>query len=212
MNARNLFIFVCVFRLANDHFTLPLSLFLAPIRVLIAFFSFPFCFLTLDVEISFLWRWRLSGLGVGRNSFDVIGADINKAKVTHATGCEEYFWRRNSGKYSLNVAPKKFSNYEILCFVPQLRHQEDRLKESFAANKNDLKPVKSAISCIRFILMNATRYQTDDATLSAELQQLGLPKEHSTAMCRVFSESSGRIAQHLLDNSFTGKLMQHLCG
>lgn len=66
--------------------------------------------------------------------------------------------------------------------------------------------MKSAISCIRFILINATRYQTDDTTLSAELQQLGLPKEHSTAMCRVFSENSSRIGQHLLDTSFTGKM------
>lgn len=83
--------------------------------------------------------------------------------------------------------------------------QEDKLKSSFGANKGDLKTIKSAISCIRFLLINAGRFQTDETTFSTELQQLGLPVEHSGAISRVFSEQSENIQKHLIDTSFTGK-------
>lgn len=84
------------------------------------------------------------------------------------------------------------------------------MKSSFAANKNDLKSVKAPISCIRFLLLNAARFQTDETTFSTELQQLGLPVEHSTAIGRVFNEHSDGFQKHLIDNSFTGNHYQHL--
>lgn len=71
-------------------------------------------------------------------------------------------------------------------------------------NKNDLKSIKSAISCIRFLLVNASRFQTDETTFLTELQQLGLPQEHSAAICRVFKEQSGNIQEYLTKNSLTG--------
>lgn len=71
-------------------------------------------------------------------------------------------------------------------------------------NKNDLKSIKSAMSCIRFLLVNATRFHTDETTFLTELQQLGLPQEHSSAICRVFKERSGNIQEHLTKNSLTG--------
>lgn len=84
--------------------------------------------------------------------------------------------------------------------------QEDKLKSSFAANKNDLKTIKSAISCIRYLLVNAARFQADETTFSTELQQLGLPIEHSAAICRVFGEHNDNIQKHLIETSFTGKI------
>ncbi|XP_031635762.1 COMM domain-containing protein 4 [Contarinia nasturtii] len=80
---------------------------------------------------------------------------------------------------------------------------ESKLKSSFMNNKNDLKSIKSAMSCIRFLLVNATRFQTDESTFSTELQQLGLPTEHSTAICRVFKEQNGSIQEYLTKNSLT---------
>lgn len=71
-------------------------------------------------------------------------------------------------------------------------------------NKNDLKSVKAAMSCIRFLLVNATRFQTDETTFSTELQQLGLPSEHSAAICRVFKDQSSKIQEHLIEHSLTG--------
>lgn len=83
--------------------------------------------------------------------------------------------------------------------------QDEKFRDCFGGNKGEVKSVKSAVACIRFILINATRFEADDGTLSAELEQLGLPKEHSTALCRVFSDKCNDIKQYLLDNNFSGK-------
>lgn len=69
-----------------------------------------------------------------------------------------------------------------------------------------MKSVKSAMSCIRFLLVNAARFETNESTFSTELQQLGLPAEHSTAICRVFKEQSENIREYLTKNSLTGKI------
>lgn len=82
--------------------------------------------------------------------------------------------------------------------------QESKLKTSFMTNKNDMKSIKAAIACIRFLLVNATRFQTDELTFSTELQQLGLPTEHAAAICRVFNDQSSKIQEHLVKNSLTG--------
>lgn len=53
-------------------------------------------------------------------------------------------------------------------------------------------------------MINAARFQTDETTFSTELQQLGLPAEHSSAICRVFGEQNENIRKHLIDTSFKG--------
>ncbi|XP_037039822.1 COMM domain-containing protein 4 [Bradysia coprophila] len=81
-------------------------------------------------------------------------------------------------------------------FIP-----DEKLRETFAANKPDLTSIKSSFACIRFLIVNAIRFNTDDATFNEELQQLGLPKEHSSAVCRVMSDHYQALKQHLIDTS-----------
>lgn len=69
--------------------------------------------------------------------------------------------------------------------------------------------MKAAMSCIRFLLVNATRFNTDETTFLTELQQLGLPSEHSTAICRVFKDQCSNIQEYLIQNSLTGKFIGH---
>lgn len=99
--------------------------------------------------------------------------------------------------------------YSELISFTIFRFQEAKLKSSFTTNKNDLKSVKSAMSCIRFLLVNAARFETNESTFSTELQQLGLPAEHSTAICRVFKEQSENIREYLTKNSLTGKIKRY---
>lgn len=61
------------------------------------------------------------------------------------------------------------------------------------------------MSCIRFLLVNATRFNVDETTFSTELQQLGLPSEHSAAICRVFKDQCSNLQEYLLQKSLTGK-------
>ncbi|XP_030432933.1 COMM domain-containing protein 4-like [Gopherus evgoodei] len=44
--------------------------------------------------------------------------------------------------------------------------------------------VKATIAVLSFILSSAAKHSVDSDSLSSELQQLGLPKEHATGLCR----------------------------
>lgn len=68
------------------------------------------------------------------------------------------------------------------------------------------------MSCIRFLLVNATRFHTAETTFSAELQQLGLPGEHSAAICRVFNDKCSNIQEYLIKTSLTGKIYRKFYG
>lgn len=90
--------------------------------------------------------------------------------------------------------------------------QEDKIKKSFTTTTttsnepaNVADPMKSAFACLRFLVVNATRYGTDSATFNEEMQQLGLPKEHSAAVCRVRDEYLADITELLRRNSLTGE-------
>lgn len=53
--------------------------------------------------------------------------------------------------------------------------------------------VKASVSALAFLLSNAAKYGVLEGTLANELQQLGLPREHTQALCRVFSERADAL-------------------
>jgi len=57
--------------------------------------------------------------------------------------------------------------------------------------------MRAAISVLRFILSNAVRYDTPDAVLLDELQQLGLPREHCDQILREYASNKAAIAASL---------------
>ena len=60
---------------------------------------------------------------------------------------------------------------------------------------------KSTVAAVRFILTSGARFNVDQETLSSELQQLGLPKEHSTAICRVYNDKKSNLMEKLQEIS-----------
>nr|XP_039268734.1 COMM domain-containing protein 4-like [Styela clava] len=52
--------------------------------------------------------------------------------------------------------------------------------------------VKASIAGIRYIISSAAKHDVDEETLSSELQQLGLPKEHTAALCKTYD---GKLSQ-----------------
>uniref|UniRef100_A0A1A9W8F2 COMM domain-containing protein n=1 Tax=Glossina brevipalpis TaxID=37001 RepID=A0A1A9W8F2_9MUSC len=61
---------------------------------------------------------------------------------------------------------------------------------------------KSAIACIHLLLNNAARHSVTESVFNEEIQQLGLPKQHAEAMCRVLSNYATAIRQRLIDKAF----------
>lgn len=55
--------------------------------------------------------------------------------------------------------------------------------------------VKASIAALSFILKSAGKYNVDGESLSNELQQLGLPKEHSVALCKVYADNLEKLQE-----------------
>lgn len=71
------------------------------------------------------------------------------------------------------------------------------MNEIIASNNLDKLSAKSSVACLRFLLISASTHNVDGSTFDKELQQLGLPKEHSAAICKVFSQFAERIRKAL---------------
>ncbi|XP_004364226.2 hypothetical protein CAOG_03387 [Capsaspora owczarzaki ATCC 30864] len=59
--------------------------------------------------------------------------------------------------------------------------------------KYELSDVKASIAAISFIISSSSKYAVDGESLSNELQQLGLPKEHAGALCRAYADSLDKL-------------------
>uniref|UniRef100_A0A2K6F3D8 COMM domain containing 4 n=1 Tax=Propithecus coquereli TaxID=379532 RepID=A0A2K6F3D8_PROCO len=57
--------------------------------------------------------------------------------------------------------------------------------------------VKATVAVLSFILSSAAKHSVDGESLSSELQQLGLPKEHAASLCRCYEEKQNPLQEHL---------------
>uniref|UniRef100_A0A8C0ARW7 COMM domain containing 4 n=1 Tax=Buteo japonicus TaxID=224669 RepID=A0A8C0ARW7_9AVES len=57
--------------------------------------------------------------------------------------------------------------------------------------------VKATIAVLGFILSSAAKHNVDSESLSSELQQLGLPKEHAGGLCRSYEEKQSSLQDSL---------------
>ncbi|XP_066936666.1 COMM domain-containing protein 4-like [Clytia hemisphaerica] len=65
------------------------------------------------------------------------------------------------------------------------------------------KDMKATIAAVDFIFSSAGKYAVDGDSLSNELQQLGLPKELATALCKVYGDK-----KDLLQDALKAKSMR----
>ncbi|XP_069699315.1 COMM domain-containing protein 4 [Periplaneta americana] len=77
----------------------------------------------------------------------------------------------------------------------------ERVKKLTADAKFEPGEVKASVAALLFVLATSARHGIDGDTLSSELQQLGLPREHATALCRVYSDNLTSISNRLKDHS-----------
>nr|XP_033776803.1 COMM domain-containing protein 4 isoform X1 [Geotrypetes seraphini] len=57
--------------------------------------------------------------------------------------------------------------------------------------------VKATVAVLSFILSSAAKHNVDSESLSSELQQLGLPKEHATGLCRSYEDKQSSLQERL---------------
>jgi hypothetical protein len=73
-------------------------------------------------------------------------------------------------------------------------------------SKINSKELMAVISLLKYILTCSTIYSVNSETLSFELQQLGLPKEHSTVICKLHEDNSSNIEAYLKNSSLKCKI------
>uniref|UniRef100_A0A1B6DTJ0 COMM domain-containing protein n=1 Tax=Clastoptera arizonana TaxID=38151 RepID=A0A1B6DTJ0_9HEMI len=73
----------------------------------------------------------------------------------------------------------------------------EKVKKLTSDAKLDDDETKACVSALSFILLSAARHGTNDATLINELQQIGFPREHAQALCRIYSERLSSLTSHL---------------
>jgi hypothetical protein len=56
--------------------------------------------------------------------------------------------------------------------------------------------LKTCMACLSFIITSAVRFSCNSNALHSELQQLGLPREHSTSVKRVVDEHCEEVTSH----------------
>lgn len=61
--------------------------------------------------------------------------------------------------------------------------------------------IKASVAVLSFILSNAAKYDVDSESLSSELQQLGLPKEHTISLCKSYEDKHTALQDKLRETS-----------
>lgn len=67
--------------------------------------------------------------------------------------------------------------------------------------------MKGCVAALTQIFMSATRYGVEEDVLNNELQQLGLPKEHATALGKVYNENLTLITEILAKRSLRSEFL-----
>ncbi|KAF5902551.1 COMM domain-containing protein 4-like [Clarias magur] len=61
--------------------------------------------------------------------------------------------------------------------------------------------IKASVAVLSFILSSAAKHDVDSESLSSELQQLGLPKEHTTGLCKSYEDKHTVLQEKLKESS-----------
>eukprot|EP00250_Pteridium_aquilinum_P007201 c16974_g1_i1 orf=127-684(-) len=82
----------------------------------------------------------------------------------------------------------------------------ERLITDSSVGASDL---KACVALVHFIVTSAAKFNLNEDILSKELQQLGLPKEHSNALCVPFHDKKDELQAKLLQQSFKMRVGSH---
>lgn len=77
---------------------------------------------------------------------------------------------------------------------------EQKFLEAF---NGSLENLKSAYECVRFLLLSAVRFGVTKDVFSIELQQLGLPREHSLALGKILDDKVVVMKSYLKGKSLS---------
>ena len=78
---------------------------------------------------------------------------------------------------------------------------EAKFNKLVSDGKLESHEAKGIVATLHFILSSSARYNVPEETLELELQQLGLPKEHTEALVAALRDGRAPLHQHLAEVS-----------
>ncbi|MBN3314089.1 COMD4 protein, partial [Atractosteus spatula] len=77
----------------------------------------------------------------------------------------------------------------------------DKVSKLTSDAKFESGDIKASVAVLSFILSSAAKHNVDSESLSSELQQLGLPKEHTTGLCKSYEDKHSALQVKLRESS-----------
>ncbi|KAK1157970.1 COMM domain-containing protein 4-like [Acipenser oxyrinchus oxyrinchus] len=77
----------------------------------------------------------------------------------------------------------------------------DKVTKLTSDAKFDSGDIKASVAVLSFILSSAAKHNVDSESLSSELQQLGLPKEHTTGLCKSYEDKQTVLQEKMRESS-----------
>ncbi|KAF6718518.1 COMM domain-containing protein 4 [Oryzias melastigma] len=77
----------------------------------------------------------------------------------------------------------------------------DKIVKLTADAKFESGDIKASVAVLSFILSSAAKHDVDSESLSSELQQLGLPKEHASGLCKSYEDKHSALQDKLRETS-----------
>jgi hypothetical protein len=87
---------------------------------------------------------------------------------------------------------------------------EAKLAKLVGDGKLDAAEVKGVVASLHFILASSARHAVAEEALALELQQLGLPKEHTEALVAVLRDGRAALQRHLAEASLRQSKLESL--
>uniref|UniRef100_A0A3B5B1M3 COMM domain containing 4 n=1 Tax=Stegastes partitus TaxID=144197 RepID=A0A3B5B1M3_9TELE len=93
------------------------------------------------------------------------------------------------------------SCYWVLAEISTLAKLYDKVTKLTADAKFESGDIKASVAVLSFIFSSAAKHDVDSESLSSELQQLGLPKEHTTGLCKSYEDKHSALQDKLRETS-----------
>jgi hypothetical protein len=115
--------------------------------------------------------------------------------------CPDWVLAHMSHLSKLSSVKLKLMANEIVTDIVEGNLRYEKLVSLTSTAKFEDQDIRASSAALLFILSSSAKYSVESETLSHELQQLGLPKEHATTLCKVYADQVQRLRSSLKDQS-----------
>nr|CAG4643603.1 EOG090X0HLW [Ilyocryptus agilis] len=121
--------------------------------------------------------------------------------------CPDWFLTQMATLSRLSSVKAKLLAQHVAGHLSGHEMKSEKTDALLADSKLPEDEVRSLLASIQFVLSSASRFETSEEHLRAELQQIGLPREHATALAKVHHDATEAIRRNLVRESIMARQM-----